>query len=300
MRDLPLNALRAFAAVYSRGGVRAAARELRIAHSSVSRHLRELESWLGVTLTHPAGGRRGVAFTPQGEALGSATVGALREIGHAVAALREARSASSVSILAPASFAVRWLMPRLPAFETSHPGLEVSVIVDRGIDRLEDGAADLAIGMGPGPFRGVRSEPLAGDALYPVMSQAFWEKAGRPSRPAQLAGLRLLHDRDPQASWEAWREVHGPRAMDLQRGPRFTSTDLVLRAAAQGQGVALARHRLAVQDLETGLLCRPLGELAVELELSYWILLPRHLSPRSATRTVIGWLRREAARQPSR
>src|SRR6266436_2607885 len=50
MDRLPLNALRAFALVLERGGVRAAARELEISHSAVSRHLKELERWLGVTL----------------------------------------------------------------------------------------------------------------------------------------------------------------------------------------------------------------------------------------------------------
>src|SRR5262245_56344328 len=73
MKDLPLNALRAFAAIHSCGGVRAAARELGIAHSSVSRHLAELEGWLGVELTTGAA-RPGAMFTAQGEALGSVVV----------------------------------------------------------------------------------------------------------------------------------------------------------------------------------------------------------------------------------
>jgi LysR family glycine cleavage system transcriptional activator len=152
--------------------------------------------------------------------------------------------------------------------------------------------------MGEGPWPRARCEPLAGDALYPVMSPAYWRRAGRPATPAALAGLRLLHDRDPQAGWEVWRRAFGPEELDVARGPRFTSTDLVLRAAAQGQGMALARHRLAADDVAAGLLLRPLGELAVRLERSYWIVLPRQAFPRPATETVIAWLKREAAIQP--
>ena len=66
MRDLPLNALRAFACVLETGGVRPAARELRITHSAVSRHLRELEAWLDVPIIEAGGGRRPLALTPQG------------------------------------------------------------------------------------------------------------------------------------------------------------------------------------------------------------------------------------------
>lgn len=293
MRDLPLNSLRAFALAFSRGGVRAAARDLGIAHSSVSRHLGELEAWLGVELLAREG--RALAFTPQGEALARATLDGLRDVERAVAALREARSSRSVALGTASSFAVRWLLPRLPRFETSHPHVEVSVVVDSGLGALKRGGVDLAIAMGRGPYPGLAAEPLAHDALYPVMSPAFWRRRGRPSRPVDLVGLRLLHDRDPDASWEAWKDAYGPAELDVRKGPRFTSTDLVLRAAAQGQGVALARHRLAVDDLEAGLLVRPIEDLEVSLGNAYWILQQKHAPQRPAVDAVIHWLKREAA-----
>ncbi len=293
MRELPLHALRAFASVYSQGGVRPAARELGIAHSSVSRHLAELEAWLGVELTRVGGGRRGLVFTAQGEALGRAAQGAFRDLAQAVAALREARSIHAVAVWAPPSVAVRWLLPRLPAFEEAFPHFEVSVVVDRRLDDGEAAGIDLVLRMGRGPWPGVRSEPLMDDALYPVMSPAFWQKSGRPREPGDLAGLRLLHDRDPDASWEAWRQAYGPAALDVQSGPRFTSSDLVLRAALQGQGVALARHRLAVDDVASGVLLRPIAG-AVELGPAYWLVYPGQAAVRPATATVAAWLRRQA------
>jgi LysR family glycine cleavage system transcriptional activator len=128
------------------------------------------------------------------------------------------------------------------------------------------------------------------------MSPAYWQQAGRPQRPAQIRGLRLLHDRDPYATWEAWRREHGPPGLDVRRGPRFTSSDLVLRAAVQGQGVALARHRLAADEVAAGTLVRPCGDLRVELAAAYWLVRPRHLVVRPATATFIAWLEREAAR----
>ena len=294
MNKLPMNALRAFAMVYAHGGVRAAARELGVAHSSVSRHLAELDRWLGVPLLRAAAGRGAVAFTPQGEALGRATLAGLRTIEQAVAALRETRPAHAVTLSTSPSFAIHWLLPRLPALEKAHPKIELSVQVEQRLDALDDGRIDLAIRMGEGPWRELHAEPLMDDALYPVMSPVLWQASGRPSKPAQLAGLRLLHDRDPQAVWELWRQVHGPAKLALQGGARYTSSDLVLRAAMQGQGVALARHRLAVDDVANGSLVRPFGELSVPLGPSYWIVRPP-AKPRPAVAAVIDWLHWQAA-----
>lgn len=294
MRDLPLNSLRAFAAIYSTGGVRPAARKLGIAHSSVSRHLAELERWLGVSLTRTGTGRRRLTFTAQGNALGEAALSSLRELATVVASVREARSDASVQIGTHPSFAVRWLLPRLPELEALHPEIEVSVIVDRKLSDLRSTDLDLAIAMGPRRPLDPRWQRLMGDELYPVMSPSFWRHHGRPSKPEDLIGLRLLHDRDPDASWGEWRSVHGPENLDVRKGPRFTSTDLVLRAAANGQGVALARHQLAIGDVTSEHLLRPLGELTVELKDAYWIVLPRHKLPTQKTLTVVKWLKGEA------
>ncbi len=292
---MPLNALRAFATVYAQGGIRSAARELDIVHSSVSRHLAELEAWLGVRLISDAAGRRGITFTPQGETLGRATMASFRDIERAVTAVQESRSGRSVTISTAPSFAARWLLPRLPRLEQSHPHLEVSVVVEQKIDNLQIGDVDLAIRMGRGPWPDVQCEPLMDEILYPVMSPALFEASGRPTQPTDLFRTRLIHDRDPHASWEAWRQLHGPVTLDVSAGPRFSSSDLVLRAAVQGQGVALARHRLAFDDIASGALVRPIKDAVVALGAAYWIVLPLHRNVRSGTSTVITWLKEQAA-----
>ena len=296
MKELPLNALRVFALACEHGGIRAAARELGIAHSSVSRHMAELEAWLGVPLAREKGaGRRGWVPTTQGLALGKAVLAGLRDIEVAATSMREARSPFAVTISAAPSLAARWLLPRLPALERAHPRLELSVLVNQHVEDLHAEGIDLAVRMGVGPWPGLHCEPLMDDALYPVMSHDHWRKAGSPSRPQELSSLRLLHDRDPNAGWEPWRRRFGPASLNLQRGPRFASSDLLLRAAQQGLGVALARHRLAAEDVAAGILVRPFGEREVRIENAYWIVRPNG-TPRHAVATVIAWLRGEASR----
>lgn len=300
MRDLPLNALRAFAAVQAHGGVRAAARELGIAHSAVSRHVAELERWLGTALTEAApSGRRGKVLNAAGAALGREVQSALAEITRATAALREVRSPNSVSLSTTASVAARWLLPRLPAFERRHPRIELSVVVTQKFEDFSSRALDLAIRMGRGPWPDGRCEVLMDDALYPVMSASFWRNARRPARLDDLRGLRLIHDRDPNASWATWRDTYGPKSLDVRGGVRYTSSDLALRGAALGQGVALARHRLAFDDLSAGTLLRPLGDLKIDVPNAYWVVIPSHSWARPAVTSVVSWLKEQGSEAPA-
>lgn len=294
MRDLPLNALRALAAVYSHRGVRAAARELDIAHSAVSRHLTELAEWLGAPVLQENRGRSGVQFTAEGEALARATLSALRSIEQATDSMRERRSGHSVTISTTPSIAARWLLPRLPKFESAYPRIELSVTVDQRVVDFDISNADLAIRTGTGDWPNVHAEPLMDEILYPVMSAALWNKAGKPKRLDDLLHLRLLHDRDPQTPWDLWRREQGPAALDVRKGPRFASSDLLLRAAVQGQGVALARHRLASEEIASGSLVRPIPDLQVQLDPAYWLVMPSRAPKRNAVANVVTWLRKQS------
>jgi LysR family transcriptional regulator, glycine cleavage system transcriptional activator len=291
LRDLPIRALQVFALVYEHRGVRSAARELRIAHSALSRQVRELTRWAGVPLIRESRGRGGIQFTPQGEALARATLAALRSIEHSALSIREARGSESVTIETSHSVAVRWLLPRLAAFEDGNPKVEVSVVADQKVRDPDGTTVDFTIRMGQGPWSDVDSVPLMSDALYPVMSPQLWRRLGRPDRPRDLLRAPLLHDRDPNSSWELWRNAMGPPSLDIRRGPRFTSSDLVLRAAAHGQGVALARDRLVRDEIIAGSLVRPFGSAQVDLGTSYWIIRPAHRRARAAVTAVTSWLK---------
>lgn len=297
MSSLPLNALQAFALAVSKGGVRAAARELAVSHSAVSRHLKELERRLGVPLYERDRSAHKFVVTAQGRRLAVSVLSAFGDLHAAVDAVSEQKSRHAVTLSMAPSFAARWLLPRLTALERAYPHLETSILVDQRLDDLRASEADMAIRMGRGNWAGVAAVPLMDDLLYPVMSPDAWMKAGRPDRLDDLGSMRLLHDRDPDASWSLWREEYGPAHLDVRKGTRFSSSDLVLRAAAQGLGVALARHRLAADDLEAGVLVRPFGTRALVKENAYWIVTRPDDEPRAACKIVIAWLKRCAQRQ---
>lgn len=294
MQRLPLSALRAFAAVYEAGGVRPAARMLQVTHSSVSRHLRELEAWLGVALLENRSPQGRLILTPQGHALGKAALAGLSALTNAVEGVRELRRASSVVIATTASFGARWLVPRLPLLQKAHAGIEVSVITHQGIQNLAEQGADLALRMGSGPWFDGTCEPIMDDALYPVASRRYWASIGERRPPRALAKARLLHDRDPDTSWEKWFAAHPSPSIDLRAGTRFTSSDLVLRAAAVGLGVALARDRLAADDVTAGVLFRPFGAVQIKVPRAYWLVQAADAEPRPAVLAVAQWIKSQA------
>ncbi len=299
MKNLPLNALRAFAAVYEAGGIRPAARLLEITHSSISKHVRELEEWIGVPLILREEGVRSIRFTQQGESIGQAGLSCLQELSNAVEAVRESKQGNSVTISTTPSFAARWLLPRLQDFNVSYPWIELSVVVDQKLSLPSDQGADLAVRMGKGPWEGLDCEPLMDEQLFPVMSTSFWLKVGRPTSLSALGKLPLLHDRDPQASWHDWMSTRGVKDVDSRGGSRFASSDLVLRAAVQGLGIALARGRLVEDDLATGLLIKPFEGEEVTLSNAYWVVVPKGVKRKLAVDKVIEWLEEMTKEEPA-
>ncbi len=289
MKDLPLNALRALAAVYETGGIRPAGRRLGVTHSAVSRHLNDLEKLLGVALFQKAGAALPLTFTPQGEMLGKSALACLTELETSVTAVREARQGNSVVVATTPSFAIRWLLPRLPAFEEHHPSIEVSLLVDQRTRAPGEDNADLAIRMGRRPRGEDLCAPLMDDTLFPVASPAYVAKHG-----GRLKGARLLHDRDPSAHWDVWRRAHGPEDLDTRKGSRYSSSDLVLKAAEQGMGVALARGRLAASSLAAGTLVRVLPNVEVQVKSAYWLIPAPQAVERHAVQQLVSWLKEEA------
>ena len=294
MRDLPLTLLRALAAVYETGGIRPAGRLLGIQHSAVSRALRDLEAWLEVPLFENRDGQRALIFSAEGAALGKSVLNAMKDLETAVLNTREGSSANSVTIATAPSFAMRWLLPRLPSLTDAHPKIEVSILVDQARKSPIATGSDLNIRMGAQPSNDVEAVPLMDERVFPVMAPDLWEKRGRPSKTAELLNLSLLHDRDPSTSWGNWRKQFGPAQLNVRQGPRFTSSDLILRAAEQGQGVALARGRLAEESLANRSLFRPFGDAQLDLGTNYWIIANPETGSRRVVQTVLAWLQLEA------
>jgi LysR family glycine cleavage system transcriptional activator len=285
----PLSAVRAFEATARLGSTVAAASELGVTHGAISRQIKSLEERLSRPLFEREGGR--LVLTREGKRYAASAEQAFDVLDAATRELSGAADEPVVRISTTSSFAAKWLLPRLPRFRARHRGIEIWVLESQGLVKPRPGAgADLAIRMGAGPWSGVNAEPLMDDELFPVCTPAL---AHRLRQPVDLSRVTLLHDDDRQAAWAHWLAAVGLAGRAYERGPHFASTALLLQAAVDGHGVALARARLAALDLKAGHLARPFAE-TVSTGTAYWLVTPPRGTPSRAVRSVCAWLREEA------
>ncbi|MEM0944316.1 MAG: LysR family transcriptional regulator, partial [Pseudomonadota bacterium] len=153
-----LASLRAFEAAARHLGFSAAGRELNVSHAAVAQQVRGLEAFLGLKLVARAG--RGLELTPEGVLLADHLAEGFGKISSGIQQLTEAESARPLHITMTPSFAIGWLMPRLPLFREAHPEVELMVNPTVNVVSLADAGYDLAIRFGRGPWPGLESVPL--------------------------------------------------------------------------------------------------------------------------------------------
>jgi len=292
--NLPLTAIRAYSAVYKNGGIRSASRELNISHSSVSRHVRYLEEWIGVPLIERESNQRTLEFTAQGKKLGQAAMQSLDLLANAVTAVKEIRPRNSVTVSTTPSFASRWLLRRITNFNTLYPWIEVSVLTDQKLSNLSKTGADIGIRMGMGSSDDTEYLPFMDDLLFPVASPQYFDKHRLGDDLDCLRKVSLLHDRDPQCTWNVWRDTYQLDWMEVNAGSRFASSDLVLAAAAGGLGVALARGRLAELDIAEGTLVRFCKHASIPIPNAYRMARADIEEERMAVSIFVKWLKEQA------
>jgi len=250
----PFFALRALEAAARHQSYSGAAVELSVTHGAVSQQIRRLEDELCAKLFE----RRGNAMIPTPQALELARqVGAsLDLLRNAVADFAAAAERDPLVVSLEPQFANRWFAARVPRLTADPAGAHLEIRVeDRRADFVTDGA-DMGVRYGLGVWPQVQAVRLFQETLYPVCSAAF--AAAHPIRqPADLLGVTLLRQR--HQLWGPWLATFGLQAPEPP-GMIFDDSILLLEAAAQGLGVALARSTLVQQDLASGRLVRPLSE----------------------------------------
>jgi LysR family transcriptional regulator, glycine cleavage system transcriptional activator len=279
----PLAALRTFEAAARHGNFSRAAEELHLTHGAISHQVKSLEQTLGVALFQR--GRRGVVPTPEGTALAAAMRDALAQIARGVEAVR-ARPPRALTISVLPSFATHWLIPRLADFQATHPEIEVNIRAGQDLVDFSRDDVDLAVRYGPGTWPGLVATRLMGENVFPVCSPDF--AAGRlPRSLAELAQASLLHS--PTQPWDEWFRALGVAPPEVRRGPTFSEAGLLLQAAADGLGVALARSVLVQPDLEAGRLVRPVPQ-SVPAAFAYYVVYPQEVPVSAQLAALRDWL----------
>ncbi|VTU20865.1 HTH-type transcriptional activator AmpR [Variovorax sp. SRS16] len=283
---LPLNALRAFESSARHLSFTLAASELNVTQAAVSQQVRGLEARLGVALFRRL--PRGLALSDEGHALLPVLVDAFGRMEAVIQQFDNGHFFEVLTVGVVGTFAVGWLMPRLRLFQESCPFIDLRLMTHNNVVDLAAEGLDFAIRFGDGSWQGMQAEHLMDAPLTVLCAPAV---AARIARPLALAHETLLRSYRPD-DWPGWFAAAG-MACPAIRGPVFDSSRLMVEAAMQGAGAALAPASMFAQELDDGRLVRPL-----EIEVmtgSYWLTRLRSRPQSQAMQAFRQWLLEQTA-----
>jgi len=298
-RAISAGNLRAFAAVARHLNFRAAAEELALTQSAVSRQIQALEEEVGVSLflRHT----RAVELTSAGAQMMRAVEPSLERLDSTVRLIRRSSGRKSVAVSTWASFASMWLISRLEAFQSEYPDIDLRIDATDNVIDLDTTDVDLAIRYTVPSNVPAGAIRLFGEQLTAVASP-WLLKTGHPLRRGEdLAHFALIEAGDAHRhhnlewlTWRRWFDTHGLEKIEPKRWMYFNYAYQIAQAALTGQGVALARMPLVADSLASGDLIEILPNMRLESPLAYWLI----VGPRSAARPEIkafcAWLLKQA------
>ena len=279
--SLPLNALRAFEAAARHLSFTRAAEELCVTQAAVSHQVKGLEARLGVRLFRRS--PRGLLLTDEGLALVPTLSDAFDRIARLLDQVEGRRPVEVLTVSVVGTFAVGWLLERLPAFREAQPFVDLRLLTNNNRVDLAGEGLDYAIRYGDGAWHGAEAEKILDAPLAPLCTPALAE---RLKHPRDLLALTLLRPYRPQ-DWLGWFEAAGLPDAPV-RGPLFDSSWVMVQAALRGEGVALAPPAMFGDELQTGRLVQPF-DLAVASG-AYWLTRLTWKPPTPAMLRFRDWL----------
>jgi LysR family glycine cleavage system transcriptional activator len=302
-RPLSIGPLRAFEAVARLLSFRAAAEELSLTQSAVSRQIQSLEEEIGCVLF--LRGTRRVELSVDGATLLPAAVAALDRLDQAVRQIRRTRGRRVVNVTTFASFATLWLIPRLAEFQKRHADIDIRVSADDRLAEMEDSEHDLALRYAVADTLPADAERLFEEGVTPVVSPDYAARCANGQLPplrtaADLArhGLTEEDDARPSAEflgWRHWLSQHGQPELQPLRWLYFNFTHQQIQAALAGQGVALARLPLVREQLARGELVEPFGPAGrLPSPFAYWLVTAPSAARRPEVVAFRAWVLEQA------
>ena len=295
----PLNSLRAFEAAARHLSFTKAAEELSVTPAAISHQIKALEEFLGVVLFRRL--TRALRLTDAGQAAFPKVREGFDKLAEAVEILRAEEESKVLTVSVSPSFGAKWLVPRLDRFRAAHPDFDIRIDATDRLADFQGDNVDVALRYGKGNYPGLLVDKLFGVEMVPVCSPELLDGPQPLQQPQDLAHHTLLHldwilEEQTSPSWRMWLLAAGVSEVDATRGPRFSMESMMVQAAIEGQGVALAMTVLVGGDLAAGRLVMPF-DLSVcdPLNFAFYVVSPTRTAEVPKVAAFRTWVLSEAA-----
>ncbi|MEO9491364.1 MAG: LysR substrate-binding domain-containing protein [Marinomonas sp.] len=282
----PLRALEAFMRTVRLGSARAAAEEIGLSPSALSRRITNLEEFVGKKLFTRA--RQSMQLTDEGQAFYEAVNPHLEALARSVESQSDNISVLRLHLGVLPLFGSQRLFPRLGELRKRHPLLHIDIDTGPHLEDRVGDTLDAAIILSRGPETGLHAVRLDHNMVHAICSKELAEKiGGNPDREALEKQTLLIHNELP-ASFEAWKTAIGMEDLEPSAIDHYDSGQLMLEAAAQGLGIAIMHDdhmRRAADNRVTDLY-----GLEVESPYSYWFVCKPTALEQRPVRLFHDWL----------
>ncbi|WP_255214232.1 LysR substrate-binding domain-containing protein, partial [Burkholderia pseudomallei] len=197
----PLAAIRTFLVACRAGSFTAAADELCVTHSAVSRQIQTLESWLGTSLFEKDGQR--MVPSVHARAFAQELGGALDALTDVVQRYGKGSARQALRVSVPTTFGMRWLIPRLAAFRDAHPDATIQVLTVTTQQQPSGGNCDVAIRRDDQVFNPESAIRFLSDHHTVVASPSLLSRTPL-ERPEDLVRHTILETETRPRHWDDW------------------------------------------------------------------------------------------------
>lgn len=283
----PMPQLTAFESAARLHSFTAAAQELHLTQSAVSRQIRALEDLLGCELFVRE--KQTVRLSAAGAAYAREVRESLARLGQATLAMRANPQGGVLNLAILPTFGTRWLAPRLPLFLAGHPGVTVNLATRLEPFSFRSEGLDAAIHFGTADWPDAEFEPLMSETAVPACSPQL-RRQYRFRKPQDLLSAPLLHVASRPDAWRRWLAAMGVAASASVPGMRVDQFALAAQAAMAGVGVALLPRFLMREEFDQGRLV-PAVDAEVASDERYYLVWPAGRGAHPPLAALRQWLR---------
>ncbi|GGB96038.1 LysR family transcriptional regulator [Novosphingobium endophyticum] len=264
----PLRALEAFVRVVRLGSAKAAANELALSPSALSRRVAALEDFTGKRLFTRQ--HQSMKLTDEGQAFYNVVGPKLEELAEAVESQIDRGQVWRLHLGVPSLFGGQRLFPRLPELRKLHPRLHIDIDTGTHLEDRVGDTLDAAIILSKEPDPGFYRIQLDQNKVYAIVSTEVAREIGPVPDAEKLSKQTFLIHNDLPESLDAWKAAIGMSDVEPASVDKFDSGQLVLEAAAQGLGIAIMHddHFRRAHDNRLALLF----DTNVDSPYRYWFI----------------------------